>query len=967
MKKRALSMLLSFAFILSLLPGAALALGEDVTLPTEPGGKVTVDGVDYTYEGDTSSQELRITEDITAPVCYKTGEGYILFNPGAETATMTLHNAVIAIPESSASSAIYIEYPRAINLHVTGTNTLTTVGAPALASKGTDLSLTGDGSLQMTCTSDIGGANLSLVDAQINLSGFTGQWGAFTKQSSSASKDVDYIVFGECYINIGEILLGGDRENGITRLTVSTGAKFTVGYTANLIDAQAIPPEELSQYLIIKEGAEFYNESSIWLHQDTTPANIRALGLLGGGVVLVPQQDDAEPPLEYTVRGARRYEDFDFTQEGNWTAGATVTADGYHWDAESKTLTLGDIFVSSSLTLPEDSQILLTANTASIANMVQFAGDLTISGTGSLHLNLLDGAEWNSDLILKGSNLTLDNINVYSLLAEHGAKVASTGIIVWDYTQTGGEVTSVSPVAQEGYLSNTPIFVRNHFSITGGKLTAKREDGNCALLLLISGDETSFKKGSNMSVTTPSGGKFLFKDEVGTVVPGGVTDITVSGGEGMIQVDGGAAEVVIEDTGVVPPPEDTGSSGGSYTPPAKTETVTNPDGSTTKTEIKETTDSSTGAKVTTKTETTTATDGSTTQTSTVTVSGGRDGASGSATSYTGTNGQTTVTGVFTSKEGATGLSLPPAITAMLEKAGDCTLTLNIGGVTLTLDATSARILAGAGGQKATITVTPVPREKLPEQLRDNATAFEFTLNGKGADFGGGTVMVTLQYEKKDASKSLGVFFLPPDGTPERITGATYQNGKVSLPQSHWSIYALVEEEPLPFADVADTDWYYGVVRGAYEAKLFNGADDGSFAPSAAMTRAMAWTVLARLDGQDLSGGSTWYEKAAAWAMESGVSDGSNPDGQITREQLVSMLYRYAQSKGKGLTGDHMINMSQYTDLDQVSEWANTAFVWAKINGVVDGTSATTLSPQNGAGRAEVCAMLIRCSKLFAQD
>ena len=62
-----------------------------------------------------------------------------------------------------------------------------------------------------------------------------------------------------------------------------------------------------------------------------------------------------------------------------------------------------------------------------------------------------------------------------------------------------------------------------------------------------------------------------------------------------------------------------------------------------------------------------------------------------------------------------------------------------------------------------------------------------------------------------------------------------------------------------------------------------------------MTRAMLMTVLARFDGQDTTGGAVWYEKAMEWAREHGVSDGSDPEGSITREQLATMLWRYAGS------------------------------------------------------------------------
>ena len=141
---------------------------------------------------------------------------------------------------------------------------------------------------------------------------------------------------------------------------------------------------------------------------------------------------------------------------------------------------------------------------------------------------------------------------------------------------------------------------------------------------------------------------------------------------------------------------------------------------------------------------------------------------------------------------------------------------------------------------------------------------------------------------------------------------------------------------------------------AYVAKhgLMTGVGNGRFNPDGAVTRAMVWTVLARMAGEDTDGGATWYSKAQIWAMETGVSDGTKPMESITREQLAAMLYRFEGSpKVSG-------NLSAYPDGNTVSDWAADAMVWAPENGLINGINGY-LKPQSGATRAQLATMLMR--------
>ena len=155
-----------------------------------------------------------------------------------------------------------------------------------------------------------------------------------------------------------------------------------------------------------------------------------------------------------------------------------------------------------------------------------------------------------------------------------------------------------------------------------------------------------------------------------------------------------------------------------------------------------------------------------------------------------------------------------------------------------------------------------------------------------------------------------------------------------------------------FIDVRPGDWYYDAVAYVSENGIMTGVAEGVFNPDGTVTRAMVWTVLARMDGVNTEGGSTWYAKAQTWAIDTGVSDGTDPNGAITREQLAAMLYRFEGSPA--VTG----NLSAYPDAASVSDWAEDAMVWATETGLINGINGY-LKPQDGATRAQLATMLMR--------
>jgi uncharacterized repeat protein (TIGR02543 family) len=160
------------------------------------------------------------------------------------------------------------------------------------------------------------------------------------------------------------------------------------------------------------------------------------------------------------------------------------------------------------------------------------------------------------------------------------------------------------------------------------------------------------------------------------------------------------------------------------------------------------------------------------------------------------------------------------------------------------------------------------------------------------------------------------------------------------------------------ADVKADDWFAREVAYVYENNLMNGVGDNAFQPEGKVSRAMVWTTLARMDGVTTAGSDPWYRAGQNWAMVTGVSDGTDPNGNITREQLVTMMYRYAQLKGYDVSVGENTNILSYDDAFSVSEWAVAAMQWACGTGLINGIG-TKLEPRGSAIRAELAVILYR--------
>lgn len=280
-----------------------------------------------------------------------------------------------------------------------------------------------------------------------------------------------------------------------------------------------------------------------------------------------------------------------------------------------------------------------------------------------------------------------------------------------------------------------------------------------------------------------------------------------------------------------------GGGGSSSSTTTKTDTVTNPDGSVTKTETK---------KDGTKVETTTAKDGSTTKTETkkdgssVTETKAADGSTG--TVKTDKHGQTTAETTLSSKAIETAKKSGEAVKAPVE-------------VEASRDSNTA----------------PTVKIELPRNSGD--TKVEIPVSNVKP----GTVAVLVH----------------ADGTEEIVKNSLPTADGIQLTVNGGATVKIVDNSK----DFIDTrnHWAKDAIDFVSARELVNGMNDSIYAPNNSTTRAQLWTILARQNDADLNGGNTWYEKAQLWSKNKGISDGTEPNAAINRAQMVTMLWRAAGS------------------------------------------------------------------------
>lgn len=335
------------------------------------------------------------------------------------------------------------------------------------------------------------------------------------------------------------------------------------------------------------------------------------------------------------------------------------------------------------------------------------------------------------------------------------------------------------------------------------------------------------------------------------------------------------------------------SGGGGSSTTTKTGTTTNPDGSVTKTETK-----SDGTVI----ETTTNKDGSTTKTETK-----PDGSSKTevkdATGSTGT--------VSTDKNGQT--------TAEAKVSGKA-----------------------VSDAKKSDEAVKIPTEVTPGEDSKSAPTVKI-------DLPGGAGETEIEIPVKDVTLGTVALIVKPDGTEEMVKDSIPTKDGIRLTVDGDMTVKIVDNAK----DFTDTKGYWAKESIDFVSArgLMSGTSSTTFSPNAPTTRAQLWTILARQAGADLTGGSVWYEKAQAWAMANGISDGTTPTGTTTRAQMVAMLYRAAGSPEVNST-------SSFTDVPADSYYAK-AVVWAVQNGITTGVGGGKFNSNGTCTRAQMATFLYR--------
>ena len=192
----------------------------------------------------------------------------------------------------------------------------------------------------------------------------------------------------------------------------------------------------------------------------------------------------------------------------------------------------------------------------------------------------------------------------------------------------------------------------------------------------------------------------------------------------------------------------------------------------------------------------------------------------------------------------------------------------------------------------------------------------------------------------------------PDGTEEILKNSVPTEDGIRLTMDGNATVKIVDNSK----DFADTrnHWAKDAIDFVSARGLVNGMNDSIYAPNNSTTRAQLWTILARQNDADLTGGNTWYESAQNWAKAKGVSDGANPNGTINRAQMVTMLWRAVGQPAVG-------GAATFTDVSADSYYAQ-AVAWAVENGITTGVGGGRFDPNATCTRAQIAAFLARSMK-----
>lgn len=343
-----------------------------------------------------------------------------------------------------------------------------------------------------------------------------------------------------------------------------------------------------------------------------------------------------------------------------------------------------------------------------------------------------------------------------------------------------------------------------------------------------------------------------------------------------------------------------------------------------------------------------------------------------------------------------------AINASMEEGAEG-LTIKLPNSTVTFDAKAlAAIAAQTDGKELKLCVEPKAESSLNTKQQEAISELDvqavydvYMISGgkRISDFGGGTAAVEVSYPVPEGKNPGGfaVWYVADTGEKtEEPTTATRKAVRWTV--THFSSYVLVydatrisacaRDESCPMSAFTDLDlsaWYHDGVHWALDNSVMNGVGGGLFDPNGDTSRAMIVTMLYRMEGEpksdyamtfaDVAEGQ-WYTEAVRWAAENGIVTGYDtetfgPSDKLTREQLATILCRYAKYKGVETALGETTPLSGFNDTLEVSDWAIKSVRWAVDAGIINGVGDGTLSPKTSATRAQVATMLMRYDGLGA--
>ena len=943
--------------------------------------------------GDKESQTIAYANTVNGIVT-TTGANEGNYNVKWDGETLTLRNADIqnryTFTKSGDQVSIYSE--KTFTVELIGTNTLAIVGEEnryvycIRAEK--DIAFSGKGTLEIAVSG--GTASYGLISDNTTISGGS----SLTIDDTGAISNGAYIG-GSLTISDGSALISavtGGFDGAIDvvgNIVISGGSKLTgksAGEKGINVDGSltVLDGSEVTATASGEKACGIYVGSSMTVTNSTVHAKGGSSGLIVDGILTVNDRQEAIRPdaevwisVDGTVTWSGQYPFWVGGTQVNGENADNVLGDGtVSYDIGTNTLTLRNATITQGT--HEESAIYSNGNLNIVlegentVNAVDIGiyvyGTLAISGSGSLTVNGINIE--NGDIIISSGTITTSKayegiiannvtisggtvtatgevvgITVYENVTINGGEVTATGEMVGitadeNVTINGGEVTATGDeVGIQTYI--------NDITISGGTVTARGSDAGITAdenvtinggEVTATGDEVGIEAYNNNvtisggTVTAMGGTMGIYAGDSVTISPKSSQQIAVTSGmdkdsataiygspfRGETDIRDLIDEAAYFHSETSARPNSGGGGGGSGN---NTETEKNPDGSTTTTVTKpdgsttETTKWPDGSKEVVETKkdgtvTTTTTDKDGNQ---IEVVENPDGSS--KTTVDNKDGSSSVTTVDEDGKVEAEVKLPADLVEDAQEKGEA-VTLPMPEVPVTTDRDEA----------PTVTVD------LP-----SGTAVQVEIPVKRVTSGTVAVLV------KD------------NGTEEVIkTSLTTESG-VAVTLSDGDTVKIVDNSKT-FTDVPGSYWGSEYIDFVTSREIFSGTGGNTFSPDASMTRGMIVTVLAAYDGADTSSnGGAWYEAGRQWAMENGISDGTNMDSALTREQLAVMLWNYA---GKPAAG----SLSGYTDAASVSDWAVQAMAWCVEQGIISGMDGG-LNPQGTATRAQVATMLMQFCQL----